>query len=296
MTTPETALSIVERSGISPGQPFTEADIALLRDLIAKDTSPGEFSIFVKVCEATGLNPFAKQIYAIKYGGRMTIQTSIDGFRLIAQRTGEYTGQVGPMWCGPDGEWRDIWLDDEPPFAAKVGVNRTGFSEPLWATARWKTFAQHFNNKLAATWEKMPDLMLAKCAEAQALRRAFPHELSALYTDDEMAAPRRAARRPAAITAEAQEQEQAQEAPQPKRRAAGIGVKEDAGISDNQRKAIRASLHDLWPKDEQAQWAWVKEIEPTAVDATTVHLTGLSSDQASRIITALNDERAGRNH
>ncbi len=291
MTNAETALSIVERGAISPARPFTEEDITLLRDLIAKDVSAGEFGIFVKVCEATGLNPFAKQIYAIKRGGRMTIQTSIDGFRLIAQRSGEYAGQAGPMWCGPDGDWRDIWLENEPPFAAKVGANRTGFSEPLWATARWQTFAQFFNGKLSETWAKMPDLMLAKCAEAQALRRAFPQELSALYTEDEMQVPRRAARRPAAVTAEAQDQ--AQETTQPKRRAAGIGA-EEGGMSDNQRKAIRASLSDLWPKDEQAQWAWLKEIEPTAVDDTAVHLTGLSSDQASRIITALNDERAGR--
>lgn len=293
MTSEQTSLSIAERGPISPEHPLTEEDVVLLRDLIAKDTSPQEFSIFVKVCEATGLNPFAKQIYAIKRGGRMTIQTSIDGFRLIAQRSGEYAGQAGPMWCGPDGEWRDIWLEeDKPPFAAKVGVMRSGFPEPLWATVRWKSFAQYFNGKLSDTWEKMPDLMLAKCAEAQALRRAFPQELSALYTDDEMPAPRRAARRPAAVIADAQQE--AEETTQPRRRSAGIGAKEDATISDKQRIAIRASLNDLWPKDEQAQWAWVKEIEPTAVDETAVHLTGLSNDQASRIITALNDERAGR--
>jgi len=204
----DTKALVTTQDGIGKALAFSQEGLDLLRSHLAKDASTQEFSLFVMVCEATGLNPFAKQIYAIKRGNRMTIQTGIDGLRLIAQRSGDYAGQVGPFWCGPDGEWLDVWTEDEPPFAAKVGVLRRNFTEPLWSVARWKTYAQYFNGKLSDTWASMPDLMIAKCAEALALRRAFPQELSGLYAEEEMQHldTRRTVRRPAAIAAAAHEE------------------------------------------------------------------------------------------
>jgi phage recombination protein Bet len=168
------------------------------RELLARTLCAGasrdEMDLFFSVCDRTGLDPFARQIYAVKrWDSRsrrevMQTQVSIDGFRLVAQRSGEYAGQTAVAYCGTDGKWVDVWLHDEPPAAARVGVYRKGFVEAVTSVALFREYAQR--NKeggLTAMWGKMPTVMIAKCAEALALRKAFPAELSGLYTAEEMA-------------------------------------------------------------------------------------------------------------
>ena len=141
-----------------------------------------DISFFAQYCQRTKLAPLSRQIYAIpKREGSMQILLSIDGYRIIAQRTGEYEGSE-TFWCGTDGVWTDVWLNNNPPSAAKVIVYRKNCKRGVSAVALFKEYANLKSN----TWQKMPALMLAKCAESLALRKAFPSDLSGLYTTDEM--------------------------------------------------------------------------------------------------------------
>lgn len=175
---------------------FSGEQVALIKSQIAPPgTTNDELALFLAYCQRTGLDPFARQIYlserrASVNGNWVTTrkpETTIDGFRLIAERGGQYAGQLGPFWCDTDGQWRDVWVLREPPVAARVGVLRHDFKEPLWAVALYDEYCQRNKEGIPnSMWKRMPANQLAKCAESLALRRAFPRELSGLYTKEEM--------------------------------------------------------------------------------------------------------------
>ena len=182
-----TALAKIEPKTLAKVEPshgdiLSDAELVLLRDSMCRGADETEFNLFVRTCRHFRLNPIAKQIYWFKdKGGRVSTITAADGFRLIAQRTGEYEGQTAPMWCGKDGVWRDVWLGDGAPYAARVGVYRRGFREPLYAVARVAAYSKN-----QGLWLTMADVLSAKCAEVLALRKAFPNELSGVYATEEM--------------------------------------------------------------------------------------------------------------
>ena len=163
---------------------WTQEQTQLISSTIAPGCTPDELKLFSYACQRTGLDPFSKQIYAIKRGGaggsKMTIQVGIDGLRAVAERTGQLDGSE-TFFCGPDGEWKDVWLAKEPPAAAKTIVYRKGASHPFVATARFDDF-----NAKQNLWLRMPAVMIGKCSECACLRKAFPADLSGLYSVDEM--------------------------------------------------------------------------------------------------------------
>jgi phage recombination protein Bet len=175
------------------GEIISQDQIQLVKDTICRGASDNELQMFISICNKTGLDPFSKQCWAVKRWdsglGRevMAFQTGVDGFRVIANRSDKYSGQLGPFWCDETGEWKDVWLSDKPPVAAKVGVLRADFKEPLWGVAKFSSYAaRKKDGSLTPFWVKMPDLMIAKVAECLALRKAFPQDLSGINSDDEL--------------------------------------------------------------------------------------------------------------
>jgi phage recombination protein Bet len=147
----------------------------------------GITAAFIQACRRTGLDPTAKQIYAALIGGKWTILTGVDGFRVVAQRSGQYTGQTPIQWTADGVTWVDAWLPElqggkkgDKPAAARIGILRKGFTEPLMQVVTWAEFGKSSGN-----WNDRPAHMLAIRAETHALRRAFPNDLSGLYTPED---------------------------------------------------------------------------------------------------------------
>lgn len=162
---------------------FTPEHIALIKRAFASENlTDDEFQVFLWTAQRQGLDPLAKQIYAVKRKGKLVLQTSIDGYRLKAVRTREYCGNDDPTYLPAD--------ESTPqPIKATVTVYRRvdGEKVPFTASARWKEYAPaDLNDAAAFMWKKMPYLMLGKVAEALALRKAFPSELAECHWQPEL--------------------------------------------------------------------------------------------------------------
>ncbi len=153
---------------------------------INPDATAAELEVFFYQCARTGLDPIANQIYLVRRSNRMVIQTGIDGYRLVAARSGLMAGSDDPEFTEQSDGSSDPW-----PMASTVTVYRIAADGERYgytATARWSEYAPaDLEDSSAFMWRKMPHTMIGKCAEACALRKAFPNELSGLYTDVEMA-------------------------------------------------------------------------------------------------------------
>lgn len=165
---------------------FTREKIQLIKDTVAKNTTDDELALFLYTAHRAGLDPLAKQIYCIKrWDSKLQRevaqpQTSIDGYRLIADRTGDYAPGRDPTYQY-DAEGKLL------SATAYVKKYVRGEWHEIAASAFWNEYVQTTKEgKPTAMWGSKPHIMLGKCAESLALRRAFPAELSGLYTQDEM--------------------------------------------------------------------------------------------------------------
>ena len=153
----------------------TAEHLALIKATIAKDATPAELELFLYDCARQGVHPLDKLVHFTKRAGKYTPITSIDFMRIRASESGECAGIDDPHFEG---------TPRKPDFEATVSVYRLiqGQRYPFTATARWS----EYKPDQAFMWDKMPHTMLGKCAEALALRKGFPKQLSGLYVKEEM--------------------------------------------------------------------------------------------------------------
>lgn len=183
---------------------LSKEEIELLKRTLLSQFSDDEKETFIRICQRTRLDPFTKQVYATKRYAKVTqpdgttrkvptlvYVTGVMGLTAVADRTGNYNGcQI--HWSGPDGVWKEEWLSEEYPAAAKCTVYHKRREFPEVAIARWASYvgqAWNYEKKqweVTDFWERMPDYMLGKCSKAQALRGAFPDPLGGVYIHEEL--------------------------------------------------------------------------------------------------------------
>lgn len=177
---------------------FDDEQKELIKAQLMPHASDGELMLFLNKCRASRLNPLKSppEIWPVPFkkntGTRERPQwttvyapvTGVDGYRMMARRSDVYDGQIGPFWCGPDGEWKDVWLEKTPPAAAKVGVRIKGQSEPVWGIAVWAEHEQYAAKN--PKYKEMPSHMLAIRAECQAIRKAFPNVTEGMEMSEEV--------------------------------------------------------------------------------------------------------------
>lgn len=149
--------------------------LELLRDQINPDLSDQQFMLFCQVAKHTNLDPFRRQIYGTVRNGKLVIQTGIDGYRAIAARTGLHAGTDDAVFNGRS-------QDKQYPGEATVTVYKLvgGVRVPYTATARWDEYKPDQD----WMWKRMPHNQLGKCAEALALRKAFPEETAGIDAEE----------------------------------------------------------------------------------------------------------------
>ncbi len=171
---------------------YAPAEIEMAKRTIAKDATTDELGFFLSFCKARDLDPWAKEVYFVKRVSSkgevsLSFQTSIDGMRIASRKGDSIEWMEGPMWCGTDGKWLDVWLAKTPPAAARFVVKIKGQEKPITGTALFSEYAQTtYQGDLTRMWATMPAGQIAKCAEALTLRRALPKELGGVHIDDEM--------------------------------------------------------------------------------------------------------------
>lgn len=288
----ETSLSL------DSGTYWNDSQLATLRHMGVENATEGDLTVFHHVCTKTGLDPFARQIYMIgrntkdqktdRWVTKYTIQTGIDGFRLIGRRAADRARQTisvsAPEWAHEDGSWRSVWRGAwGMPIAARVTIQRDG--EPFVAVALFDEYKQtKRDGGLTQMWNQRPAGQIAKCAEALAWRMAFPQDLSGIYADEEMGQADR---------------------PTPEERPSGLGAAlgatttaeqihddqpaEPDSITSGQLKKIGAAMRDLHITERADALLYVND----TIGREVASRNELTKDEAGLVIDSLERDLAG---
>lgn len=201
---------------LRPGSDYTGAQLALIKRTVAKDTNGDEFDLFMSIAKMKGLDPFSKQISAIVFNKdkpdkrNMSVITTIDGMRAIAARSGRYRPDENEPVIEYDEAAKNPQTNPLGIVKAVVTIYildaaKAGGWRPVPGVAYWDEFAPIKDEwawqddgkgdrkrkptgkqTLDGNWPKMGRIMISKCAEAQAIRKAFPEDTSGLYERAEL--------------------------------------------------------------------------------------------------------------
>ena len=211
----------------APALRFTGDQRAMIRGMIARSDgqaiSEEELAPLVAVAELRRLNPLLRQIWFVKRAGQWTPMVSIDGLRLIAQRSGRYAGQSEPEY---------VHDTAGKLVACKVAVYRSDWpaDRPAWGVAYLREYA----DARSPFWRDKPYLMVAKVSEALALRKGFPDETSGLYVTEEMEKPLSRTPQPPAVAQRSPAPPPVVQASTPQPPAATTATPQPAGVRDGE--------------------------------------------------------------
>lgn len=156
---------------------YSPEKLQILKLQIVKDgrCTDDELAFCLTFCRNKQLDPFTRQVYFLRLdGGKLSPVTAIDGLRSIANRTNAYA---------PGNE---NWQHDDSGRLVSATVSVWKLVAGKWFEYQATAFFDEYNAPNKPNWRKMPRVMLAKCAEARALRKGWPDELGAVYGEDEL--------------------------------------------------------------------------------------------------------------
>ena len=153
-----------------------------------------EVLMFLKLCQYQRLNPFLREAYLIKYGNSQpaTMVTGKDAFTQRAESNEDYDGMTAGVVIGDDTGIHErpgsMILDHEMLVGGWAKVYRKNQKHPVEITV---SMNEYMGTKQDGTpnrqWSRMPGTMIRKVAMVQALREAFPHAFTGMYSAEEMA-------------------------------------------------------------------------------------------------------------
>lgn len=254
----------------------TKAEINIVRNNICNGMNDHQLSFCLNFSKTVGLNPIKRQIFFLKQNikdkktnqwyTKITPYVSLDGYRVIAHRSGRFDGVEGPFWIGTDGTEYDCLPADAECHAARYKVWVKGISRPFIATVYWREFgAPNQTDNGYSNWDKMPLHMIAKVAMSHAFRAAFPDELGAVPTEEELGAY---SEHHYSVTINDEEERPAQAPPAPYQEPMGdmaptVQQSDEERAEESKRKVLETSINDkigqIWTKGTEIDWDAVNQ-------------------------------------